>query len=310
MIAMLLAAMSFSAQAISLKFYFTVESSGPSIYACNAGIKHKGYSENVCYDRETYESCQPGTCQDAKECNCVCTGTAGSTRLDFMKANFAEWTDNGEPIGTTSTKSEYAPTNKYNEIFSNRQEWGNQLTNLDFRFGSERYGTEFFLDVCYRGPQIEYYEAGNTGSSSPNFLLNSQVTLTDIITNNGLAYSKVAGLETRVQVTCDVQGSGSYVYAHDGSGNYDDALAHDIEGISGGTVNFDSGWTNFSNGSNLNLLNKWINVNNVFTPRFCKVRYFFKEGSRDSSNPLDTIRKWQHQKAEVCTYTDINEDIQ
>lgn len=105
-----------NAFAVSLEFKFDVNSSGPSIYPCNAGIKHAPYASRVCYDRVTSQSCNPAEdCRDMPDCNCVCTGSTngdGETRLDYMSVASAEWTDNGEMAGAASNRNIYA-LNRY-----------------------------------------------------------------------------------------------------------------------------------------------------------------------------------------------------
>ena len=314
-----------SAFAVNLKFKLNITSSGPSMYACDAGIKHAPHSQRICYDRKTGQSCDVGTCpagSTAANCNCVCTGGANSAdgehRLDLMKAGYASWVDNGEVPSSSSIQSKvvYADPYNYKRIFNDKNEWNNQLTSLEYNLGSERYGTEMYLDICYRGSQIEYFQnaqLGNGSSDSPNHNLLAQATVTDIVTSNGLSYTQLAELKVRVDASCDVQGLGTYIYAHDGHGNYDDALAHTISDIlTGGDIKFSypqtaGTYTNF-NANTEYLLNTWINQNNAKTPRFCKIRYTFIENKRNATtNPLTQIRKWKIQQAQICTFTEINE---
>lgn len=314
-----------SAFAVNLKFKINITSSGPSMYACDAGIKHAPHTQRICYDRKTGASCDVGSCpagSTAANCNCVCTGGVnsgdGEHRLDFMKAGYTAWLDNGEVPSSSSIQSKivYANPSAFNRVFTDRNEWNNQLTSLEYNLGSERYGTEMYLDVCYRGSQIEYYmnsQLGNGSSDTPNHNLLAQATVTDIVTSNGLSYTSLADLKVRVDATCDVQGVGSYVYSHDGNGNYDNALAHSIQNnLGGGDVNFlypsnTSSYTNF-NANTEYLLNTWINLNNAKAPRFCKIRYTFIENKRNATtNPLTQIRKWKVQQAQICTFTEINE---
>lgn len=309
-----------NAFAVSLEFAFDVNSSGPSIYPCDAGIRHVTHTDRVCYDRVTQNSCNPALCTTQEQCNCVCTGGAdngdGEYRMDFMKASYANWTENGEYAGTSTQASVSATNNNFARLFSANTEWEKQLTGLSFNLGSERYGTEFYLDVCYRGPQIEYYQymqtAGLPLNSFPNFAIKLQATVTDIVsTTNNIKYSIASDLKVRSDVVCDVQGIGSYVYAADNTGAYDNALAHQLSGLTGGDVNFltnsTTGYTAFNTGANLLLLNNWITYGTAKTPRYCKIRYSFIENARTNTNPLKQIRKWANHKARICTYSEISE---
>ena len=296
-------------------------SSGPSIYACDAAIKHAQHPQRVCFDRKTGNTCNPGDCRTANNCSCVCTGGqdsgAGEYRHDFLKASYSDWVDNGQVTTAPQSKSVFADQS-FSRVFANSDEWGKVLHSLEYDLGSERYGAEMYLDVCYRGPQIEYWENApfgtNAGVTSPNFNIKAQATVTDIVSTNGLKYSQLADLKVRVDASCDVQGLGVYKTARDNNGAYD-VVAHAItNALTGGDKEFHypvaaGTYTNFNANAEL-LLNDWINVNNAFTPRFCKVRYSFIENRRNDTNLLAQIRKWNLQKAQICTYTQIEESTE
>lgn len=313
--------------AVSVEFSFDINSSGPSIYPCNAGIKHAKYSERICYDRVSGDSCNPAdTCVENQECNCVCTGSTsgdGETRHDYIVVKAAEWTDNGELAGANIARNIYAPENNFNAIFNEgiKEEWNHQITKMTVNLGSERYGAEFFLDICYRGPQIEYFfDAQNNGGFSPNgtgtpnFSMKAQATITDLVSNNGLRYSELADLKVSAVAVCDQQGKGSYVYAGTGnplSGTLYDTVAHDIQGVavSGNQFRKSIPYRFFNNVNNAYLIDQFINVNNAYTPRFCKIRYSFLENRRNDENVLAQLRKWKRHSAEICTFTEINESL-
>lgn len=322
---LLISLFSFAAFGVSVEFKFDVNSSGPSIYPCNAGIRHLKYTDRICYDRLTQQSCTPvEDCRNDAECNCVCTGSTsgdGETRFDYLQVTSAAWSENGRPVGAQVSTNISAPDDKWNSVFNenSKEEWQNQLTKMSINLGSERYGAEYFLDICYRGPQIEYYHASQIdqsqrGDASPNFSLKVQATVNDLSTN-GLNYAELADLQVSTTVVCDQQGKGNYIYAGSaiptGATVYDQIL-HDIQGItvSGGqytkTVNF----RDFNSVNNAYLINEFINKNKFFTPRFCKVRYAFRENKRNGNSPLEQLRNWQLQKAEVCTFTEINESLE
>lgn len=315
---------------VSVEFKFDVNSSGPSMYPCNAGIKHAKHDDRICYDRVTSQSCDPsndcgsdGDEDEGQQCNCVCTGStsgAGETRLDFLRVSSGAWTENGQTAGAQTAKNLYAPEGAYNMAFNenNKEEWLNQITKMTVDLGSERYGAEYFLDVCYRGPQIEYYFASQNGGfptsglGSPNFNLKVHATVNDLTT--GMRYSQLSDLKVKAEVVCDQQGKGTYIYAGtsvpSGPTSYDQ-LVNDITGmtVNGGQYSKTVNFRDFNTVSSSYLIDEFINQNNAFTPRFCKIRYTFLENRRNSNNPLDQIRKWKLQRAEVCTFSEINEDV-
>lgn len=289
------------AYAVELNFSFNVNSSGPSIYPCDAGIRHVTHTDEVCYDRTTQDSCDPTSCEAGEECDCICTSGSGSGDTDFsqdfLTVTHADWADNGSPVPPTTMTTVEAADVDFARIFTDKNEWNKQISALTFNLASERYGAEFYLDVCYRGPQIDF--EGNPSVNKHRMKLQS--TITDLVSVNGLRYSELSDLKVKITATCDLQREGDYT----GPAN-DDALAHQIMGVSGGDKNFSTSYAAFNAGANAFLLNDWINTANNKTPRFCKIRYSFLENVRNNTaNPLATIRKWQKQQARISTFSDI-----
>lgn len=339
-----------SANAISLRFKFKTFSSGPDIYACNAGLRHQPTQHKACYFENTQVACTPQECNGAQcDTRCVCTNNNGGEYLmDYMKGSYSTWTNatpsnNGGYWNTNWTAtSKQAGGSSYATLVNNPDAFATRIKELSFNLGSELYGAEYFVDICYRGPQIEYF-ADNVVA---NFSILAQATATDFIANsvnpgdnhpesggangegqNGLTmnpaspkYTSLAGLTVQAFVVCDVQGQGTYKYAHNGSsansGDYNTLLNE---------ASFQD-WNNPGSGSNgdyfassnptsiasaSSLINGWINNNNTKTPRFCRVRYVFKEtnGSHDSAASFMNLRKWQRHGAEMCTYTKIEESL-
>lgn len=290
-----------SANAVNLAFKFEVNSSGNSMYACNAGLKHVNTNDRVCYDRKTLNSCTPDdACSTGDNCNCVCTGgglgdtqlnNQGNNRLDFLKAKVANWTDNGyAPTGITSVYKE-AGTSSFNTIHSTNTMFRKQLTSLEFNFGSERYGTEYFVDVCFRATQIEY-----DYNSSLNWTIKGGVTVTDLgvdqaddFTFNGaLDEVLTGGTNKTYQSLSGLQVKGA-VYCKNKDGN---------------SVNLGSfsGYNGFTAGQLKRLINKSTGQD----LKGCYFRYSFYE-SKTAGIP--SVRKWKKQKAKICTYSSVNEPL-
>lgn len=319
-----LLASAFNASAVSLDFSFDVNSSSASIYPCDAGLRHEGGAGQVCYDRRDGQSCNPASaCNNTSNCDCVCTGVASggiAPALDNVVATSAAWTENGQGAGsnivTRTNSAKTVNTNQFVRLFTGVSEWDNQLTSLSFNFGSAKYGTEYFLDVCYRGPQIEYFQAfGNDASAAiPKFKIGLQTTSTTLagVTSS---YETIAGLKVRSEVYCDQQGQGAYQFAHNGSGVYG-VVAHelttnqdDAASISGASYQKQSQYVTFNPGQAITLSqNDWIvnyssaTESTAKIPRFCKIRYYFKETSTGH-------RQWANQKARICTSTDVTEQF-
>nr|BFD58526.1 hypothetical protein CKG001_06330 [Bdellovibrio sp. CKG001] len=244
-----------SANAISLRFKFKTFSSGPSIYACNAGIRAAAQTGKVCYNQTTGASCTPTACDTAKEiCDtqCVCSGTnGGDTLMNYMKVSYAPWTDHpsagsaGQAFTNTVTRSS-EDGGAWNALFNGsngeNEAYGNRIGDLSFNLGSELYIAEYFVDICYRGPQIEY----NADNVVANFNIIAQVSATDFLnsavghaqdgtgavgtpgleqaTADALKYTKLSGLQVKAHVVCDQQGLGSLQNAANNQGYYDTTI--------------------------------------------------------------------------------------
>ncbi len=328
-------------QAVSLRFKFKVFSSGPDIYACNAGIRHKTHNTKVCYFEGTTTACTENDCRDKGICNtqCVCTGTnGGESLMDYLKVTSVDWKDHkaGSDSNTDTGVEQIDKAAAYGggwsyAINDETSAWNKRIKELSFNLGSELYGAEYFVDVCYRGPQIEYFADGVTMNAS----LLAQVSATDFLAGgvnpgdnsrdglsipgvvDGKTYTDLAGLQVKAYYVCDTQGVGNYKYAHNGSsasnGNYNTSVNEadfktDSNGypVSGSDVYGSSG-SSFQSiaGNGLDLVSSTVSSTSK-APRFCKVRYVFTETNANSALPL--MRKWQRHGAEVCTYTKVEEN--
>ncbi len=329
----LLALSATNAFAINLTFQFDVNSSGPSIYACNAGIKH-GSTPNVCFDRrDNSKLCTPGcaagnmdACKQAPKDkyvepkNCVCTGefdsygTQGTYRMDFLQATTADWADN-QTAATKGiqtwvlTADKNATGQEFNQIFGSDKGLGNdfttnfaygkQIKDMTVNLGSEIYGAEYFVDICYRGPQIDYKHDGKVVDGL-NFNLKAFATIFDIKKADDKSYDYLAGLKVRAEARCILDDDFNYCLA--------DILPGETSGCG---LNYDkaTAWksiADFRSISNGESVSKLINLTSIAndynkTPRFCQIRYSFKE------TEITTMRKWKLQQARICTYTEITE---
>lgn len=338
-----------SANAISLRFKFKTFSSGPEIYACNAGLRHKETRHKACYFEDTQTACTPQECNGTKcDTRCICTNdNGGEFLMDYMKGSYNTWTDatpsnNGGFWNTTWTaSSKQAGNGTYATLVNHPDAFATRIKELSFNLGSELYGAEYFVDVCYRGPQIEYFADGVPA----NFSLLVQATATDFIANavnpgdnhphsggandqgqEGLTmnptspkYTTLAGLTVQAFAVCDVQGQGTYKYAHNGAtanvGDYNTLKNEAGFQDWNNPVSGNGDWFASSNPTSIasasSLINNNITSSSTKTPRFCRIRYVFKEtnGAVDSNSTFKNLRKWQRHGAEMCTYTKIEEAL-
>lgn len=292
---------SYSASAVNLAFKFEVTSSGNSMYACNAGLKHEDPAGRVCYNRTNLQSCNPtNVCTDGQDCDCVCTGGglgatgidhAGEYRLDYMTASYANWSENGElPTGSESKKYT-AGQSDFRKLFDDSTKFSKQLTSLAFFLGSERYNAEYFVDVCFRATQISYNPNQFNNSDYLNWNIKAGVTVTDIgstqnpdtnvwdldagtVWYKSATYQSLSGLKATATVLCKSK--------------------------TGETLTLGSSETSFTNAQLVQL----INQNTTLDLKGCYVRYSFRE---TNSSGIQSVRKWKKQQAKICTYTSINE---
>ena len=319
----------FEANAISLRYKFKVDSSGPRMYACNAGIMAQTTNNRVCYFEGTKNSCTPTDCKDSdKVCHssCVCSSTGGGDYL--MNYGKLKWTGQSPMTGTGSKTFRGTSTSQYSQAFTDSEAWGRRITDLSFHLGSELYSAKYFVDICYNGPQIEYYEDG----IQTQFVLKAaQAYALDALysgkvpgenSRDGMTmgqgdYTKNANLKVEAFLVCDRQGLGTYVYARNNSGAYNtlDNEANFVFGANATPVNASEGSTSFFSSSPMILTgqtadllqDKVITNNDGKAPRHCKVRYVFTETNWSTALPV--LRKWEKEGAEMCTYTEIAEPL-
>jgi len=326
---MLLVVGSTTSEAVSFRFKFKVNSSVPSIYACTAGLRHVRKNGRVCYFKGTTNACTPNTCADGTICDtqCLCAGANGGTYLmDYFKLKAADWVDNGvlsAPVQMDAVRS--LGNQQFAQQFDDTTAWNKSINELQFNLGSELYGAEYFVDICYRGPQIEYFR----DNVAANFSLLAETGITDFLATapnpgdnsrdgliipglvDGKKYSELAGLKVQAFTVCDVQGEGGLQYATNGSNQYNTSQNEANFSLGGnqfpvwGSDRFYSSSQQSYATNEMTLINSWITSNSSHTPRFCKVRYIFSETNQSSSLPL--FRKWQRHGAEVCTTTAIEE---
>ncbi len=303
-----------NAFAVNLTFQFDINSSGTTLYPCNAGIRHLEPAK-ICYDRVSGNSCTPSCAQgNTTGCtgtttpqSCVCTGEGtgnyGSWKLDFLNAKTADWVDNSSPATGFTTHILDAPNSSsaFNQLFANDGlSFGKQITELTMNLGSEVYGTEYFVDMCFRGPQIDY-----TNAPSLNFGVKGKVTVTNLRSSETGApnYQDVAKLNSKAEIKCFMTDS------------FNNCKKDAIPGVTTGCeegenssdyYNYNKNSGNFTpmytSAQETSLLSD-ASMNSGAgkrTPRFCVIRYTFKES-------VPAVRKWKLQQARACTFTEISE---
>ena len=375
-------ALSVSAQAKELTFFFDVHSSGPEIYPCDAG-HWQGDNGQYCHYKGTAAACSPDQFgktigeispgQDIKDYlgapidpvskvhACICTGkNGGGYLMNFMRYKAAKWvggTTGGDnhmgwstaTSGVANQPSAGAGTTVASKVWGTTdaknvpQEFKTQLEAVTFNFGSELYGANYFVDFCYRGPQLPYYTDGNGLDAPAYFSSLAHVTKTNPFgTGDGtktLDYTQLSKVGMQWELVCDHQGDGTYKYDHSGvsldggTGKFNDLDKMDIADqntppnflgasyiIPGADV---ANWVGKLSGdsalsgtvANSKLVTgdlsemygvssqQWITYNSPKVPRFCKLRTYFAEDSTKNRE-----RAWQRADARYIVKWSVEED--
>lgn len=345
-----------------LTFKFDIYSSGPMMYACNAGLRHVRTATQVCHyanlPATPDNTCTPGSVVGTGAHNCECTSVNGGDYLmDFMRFKYSTWqggmngthlTNNTNwnafgwnPTVTSGVAQAWNGSDTYAQVLNVAQaQAGNsinplavRLDQVTFDLGSELYGSEFFLDVCFRGSQIDYFYSDPVLNATSSNAAAAAITVSDVdalgtgetsvgpggVAGTSLAYLNLSGLRTRATIACDQQGIGTYPYGHNGTnygnpmaGTYDTlysdlSFATNGQSVIGDMTYNTSNWITptaqasmlFGSAGN-SASNFWVNLNNSNHPRFCVVRYWFKESNLAQ-------RSWQRNDARVVTWTKIEE---
>lgn len=347
--AMFLAA--FTTQAARVQFDFDVLSSGASIYPCNAGLKHKPNRGQICYNPETFESCNPGDrdgrpprgghdlvanllgaeetggrpprgggeCdpQTGQNCDCVCTGDMNGDfdeTLDVMKASYTVWRDHGDPTyGLERNLEVKAGSHDFNELedeYYTGNKFAARLKELSFNLGSEKYGSKYFVDICFRATQIDYLtetkndsfdinvdeivkyaqEQEEVQALTPKYKVERKVTVTDLAgTPNydldwDLDNGPIVWSTQSYQSLADLEVT-TFLYCKDKDDNAIFIPGPSASLANNSTVNFPT-------------------ISGYADLRGCVVRYLFSEKSGES-NDIDSVRRWKMHGANICTDTAI-----
>lgn len=300
---------SFAAYAKELTFKFKVESSGPTLYMCNAGIKHGTPSvAQICHVQGGTAACLPS------DPNCVCTSTTAAHHLmDFMRFQTRPWLQSSGTWGDLSTPvAMVAGKDQYKRIVESKDSFKNMLDSVTFSLGSEQYGACYHVDVCFKGAQIDYHHNIPSLSIPVNVEVYGTATLTDLQTGDSRSYTGLAKPKVRAVVHCDKQGKGTYKYASNGSSpasGFYDTLDNDIDftafdnsqsGNSDFTYGTESTFTAFSANTQVPVPSVEIVKGTSHYPRFCVIRYEFCESQ-------GAERKWQRHDAQFKVFTRVSE---
>jgi hypothetical protein len=256
-----------SADAIN-SFTWDTFSSDDKMYVCNVGIIHQeGKSGHVDENAAGASS-----------------GDTASTH-DYLTVTYAPLNKHQEH-GDSSTKVLEAKVNEYTRLFDNKDAHGFVVTNLVVNLSSENYGAKYYVDVCYRGAQIDYRANGIRTS----YVLNqNKLTYSDHSNDSAYKYFRLAKLKVSTKTVCDTQLKGDVTGTDDGLNMTQEDM--NIEGTDS-DFTFGRKMRNVTEGTQgINFLKKDVQITKAQkkdAPRYCKTRYTVAE-TRVKSKKITTI---------------------
>jgi hypothetical protein len=344
--------MAMQANAVQVTYTFRVNSSGPSIYPCNAGLLTENPyhgDKAICYTADTHEVCNPqcvgvdcqgndngkpgpelpnpgptphphfagmqlfggdqhhnppGGNEPPRKNACECTTEYGRKNGNYLHATYTPWGENNDPHKDVIS----GQGNQFAKLFNDEvTPYKNVLQTLAFNLGSELYTAKYFVDICYRGSQIDY------GTINTGWNILAETAVTDFgFAPGGQGYSKLSDLEMKAYVICTNQNK---TCEHGNCNDYDTMIdAQQVAQFNNSFLDYlTPGKFNYSDKSNWQpakgsftqlIDNKNEDLGNHAAAKFCKVRYVYSE-----TNGLDKDkakhRKWQKHGANICTHTKI-----
>ncbi|MES2768054.1 MAG: hypothetical protein V4596_02825 [Bdellovibrionota bacterium] len=189
----------------------------------------------------------------------------------------------------TSDQGKFAVSSTYGQgVFSvaSVSPWITHLDNLQFDLSTESYGTQYYVEFCYLGPQENLQTSYNnqvSDASKDIYSVSIDIDIRNLVKNN-VAYAEKARLLSKYEVTCDLRGMGQNLKPRaPGELPSGVAIESDISWSSGQLPIF-NGYLNFESP---------INQSPATTPRFCSIRIYFTEGAKTLRNYKDILQDFQ-----------------
>lgn len=172
----------------SMDMYGECPTQSKQPYACNAGIKHLAPTATICYQNDNFLTST--NCDDSENCTCSYAQDE-QNKLDYLKLDYSN-IDGQEIEGSKLTQA--SKTAQYATAFD-RSEFGKykiETETLNFNLGSERIGSEYFVDICMESPGADNRE---------KFNLDIALTLADGVLNQS-PYVSMTNLKIKTEIYC------------------------------------------------------------------------------------------------------------
>lgn len=161
-------------------------------YACNAGLRFLKPSAILCirYDQNNTVS---NSCGDSENCSCTSPNVSNDQNTNYFNFNIADYTGNSV-VNFTQKTMDASDTTTY-AVASKKS--GSEILQdgsaLQFNFGSEFYGAEYFVDICIQNK--------NTNTTRDNLELSGSILFANSVFKN-TNYNTASSLYNSVELIC------------------------------------------------------------------------------------------------------------
>lgn len=244
-----------SADAIN-SFTWDTYSSDDKMYVCNVGIRHERGTEGH-------------VDENAGGAN------SGATRTshDYLTVTYSTL-NNDQQRGPEVTRVIEAGVSStaYTQLVRDADAHKIVVTSLQVNLASENYGAKYYVDVCYRGNQIDF--AGNNIRTAFK-LKHNQLTYSDHANAGNLNYFSEAQLAVSSKTVCDTQAVGRNL-GYDNGLNFNQADMNIA--TAAGDIRFTAGERRLTSGTQaIQFVSPYrpvtLNRSSTDAPRYCKTRY-------------------------------------
>lgn len=161
-------------------------------YACNAGLRFIKPATDICirYDQENSIS---SSCGDSKNCVCNFSNTANDSKVSYFNFGIATYTG-FETQNFVNKTLNASTTNNY--AMASALSGGQILqggSGLQFNFGSDIYGAEYFVDLCIKNKNIN--------ASRFDLDLEGRLLFANSIFNKS-NYNSASSLYNKIELSC------------------------------------------------------------------------------------------------------------
>ncbi len=167
-------------------------------YACNAGLRFVKSSEQVCILRDQ-NNVIATSCGTSQNCECNTPDVVNPLKANYFNFGIADYTGAASPSFITKTMNASNTTTYAQASINSGRQVLQDGSALQFQFGSDLYGAEYFVDLCILNK--------NLNPSRFDLDLTGRVLFANSVFIN-TNYNTASSLYNRVELSCtDSDGS-------------------------------------------------------------------------------------------------------